>query len=64
MSLLLSERQREADPAAAQGDETMKPKTILYLSLLALALLVLALARWVADGVSSVGGQARRPSYA
>jgi len=42
----------------------MKPKTILYLSLLALALLVLALARWVADGVSSVGGQVRRPSYA
>ena len=40
----------------------MKPKTILYLSVLTLALLVLALARWVADGVTSLGGQARRPS--
>jgi hypothetical protein len=40
----------------------MKPKTIFYLSVLTLALLVLALARWVADGVSSVAGQARRPS--
>jgi hypothetical protein len=40
----------------------MKPKTILYLSVLGLALLVLALAGWVADGVSSAAGQARRPS--
>jgi hypothetical protein len=46
----------------------MKAKTILYLSLLCLALLLLALGGWIADGVKGLRDQTKhaplRPRHA
>jgi hypothetical protein len=39
----------------------MKAKTILYISLLCLALLLLALGGWIAKGVQRLVHQTRRP---